>query len=359
MRVSILTQPLFRNYGGILQNYALQTVLKRLGHNPVTIDYIRIPNYGKWLLSCFKSIWLLVRTRHWRETPPFPKWWRPTAVKKFVADNINTTETVHSYYTGILKKAGAEAIIIGSDQVWRPVYNKGTLNNMFLDFAQTVNIPKLAYAASFGVDKWEYNEQQTAECKKLVQQFKAVSVREQSGIALCKQYFEKEAVWVLDPTLLLEKEDYESLIQASQPNTSKKPYLACYILNLNADEKAFAKKIAANKKLEVKFITAEQDMSLSIEEWLAIFHNADFVMTDSFHGTVFSILFQKDFFTIVNEARGASRFHSLLGALGLSDRIVTDCKKDVAITSIDYTNVLIVLNKKREESLCFLSNNIK
>ncbi len=357
MKIAIITQPLFRNYGGILQNYALQVVLRRMGHTPITIDYRRRPLYFKWLLTCCKSVWLLLRTGKWRGIVPFPKWYRPKVITSFIQENIVTTERVKEYKRELLELYDIEGIIVGSDQVWRPTYNKNTLRDMFLQFASALPIKKLAYAASFGVDVWEFSEEDTQVCQQLIKQFSAVSVRESSGVSLCSQYLNCPAVEVLDPTFLLKKSDYEVILDKTIKES--RPYILCYSLNMNLQMKSFVEKLATERKMQVKYISAEEKMSLSIEGWLAQFYNASFVVTDSFHGTVFSIVFERQFFVFVNAARGNSRLESLLGKLKLSDRLVSETRFPVYIEEINYQDKIQIIENERNQSLFFLSNNLR
>lgn len=116
--------------------------------------------------------------------------------------------TVNDFTPDLTQKYGLDAYVVGSDQVWRPAFNLGPrLGNMFLDFAGD-DVKKISYAASFGCKEWEYTEEQERMCGKLAKRFDAISVREASGVDLCKEHFGVDATLVLDPTLLLNKEDY-------------------------------------------------------------------------------------------------------------------------------------------------------
>lgn len=334
MRIGILTQPLYNNYGGILQNYALQSVLKRMGHESITLDCIHQNSKLRWFLSVAKSVVLWPRKNHRRPFPRFPK---PRVRNKifndFVESNLTTTHFMTRYPRGLVRRYHLDAIIVGSDQVWRPTYNPH-IEDSFLAFAQHDKIRRVAYAASFGVDKWEFTPNQTKRCKALAKRFDAISVREYSGVELCEKYLGVTAQHVVDPTLLLLKEDYEKLLDDNRP--AYHPYLAAYILDPNEENRRIVYEEAEKKKLEVKFFSAGKDAKLSIGEWLAIFHDASFVVTDSFHGTVFSIIFGKEFICLTNKGRGNSRFDSLL--------------------KMYYNNTI---GEMREKSLLFLSNQLR
>ena len=218
-----------------------------------------------------------------------------------------------------------------------------------------MNIPKIAYAASFGVDDWEYTSEQTKYCAELVKQFNAISVREMSGIDLCKKYLNVDAINVLDPTLLLNKSDYTCLCQNIPIDEER--FLLVYVLDEDEQKYSYIEAFAKQKGLLIKQIHAENKVSLSIEEWLALFRDAAYVVTDSFHGTVFSILYQKDFISLINMGRGASRFESLLTKLQLMNRGIDDWAS-IPEEQIDWSNVYGLLEEYRHESMQFLRNAI-
>ena len=157
MRIGIVTQPLEMNYGGIVQNWALQQALRHLGHEPITIDaYERYstPHYlFNWMRAALAR--LLGKTAHW------PKRYRGSLrnelMGQFVEEQIAKTRVMWHYKRSVVKRYRLEALVVGSDQVWRARYNGGHLEDMYLRFAQGLPIRRVAYAASFGVDEWEEN----------------------------------------------------------------------------------------------------------------------------------------------------------------------------------------------------------
>lgn len=310
MKIGIVTQPLLNNYGGVLQNYALQTVLLRLGHSPITIDYIP-PRKSLWkhLASCVKNA---IRC-FWGKESSF-KMKRDTFERNaffsdFVKERICKTRVLHEYN---LKKIDddIEAFVVGSDQVWRPRYNGKNIKEMFLDFCKhSGNVKRIAYAASFGVDCWEFSSKLTKKCALLAKKFNAISVREESGVKLCRDYLGVDATWVLDPTLLLNKEDYCELCKGVP---ERKNVLAAYVLNMTDPIFAWCKKIAKERGLDVVLLGSDSDATMTVSEWLALFRDASYVVTDSFHGTVFSIIFDKEFKCMCNQSRGSARVDSLL-----------------------------------------------
>lgn len=351
MRITILTQPLRANYGGILQNYAITQVLIGLGHTPTTIekDYhqhisiirliIEFPKrfFAKYILKKREYI-LSERANNIYQQK------RRKLTLPFIREYINNT-FITDYNS--IDVSLYDAFIVGSDQVWRPLYNWGEIEKMFLSFIpKEKKIKRISYAASFGTDQWEYTPEETTKCKELLSRFDAVSVRELDGIDLCKKYFKREnVVCVLDPTLLLDRKDYEKLCEKVPAN--EKNILCAYILDLNDDIEHKLKTIADKKKLKLKIVSADNNCTLTVPEWLAMFRDAKCIITDSFHGTVFSIIFNKEFYSIANIERGGSRFTSLLSQFDLMSRL------HVSINEISLVEDTIInwdtINSKRDE----------
>lgn len=352
MRIGIYTQQLYNNYGGILQNFALQQVLKNLGHNPITIDFRPRSSLLFYLIAQFKTIvyfFIPGQKRKFRKFKRKAK--RDKQLTLFINKYISVTHRIQKIFPCIVSKYKIEAIIVGSDQVWRPKYN--ILENSFLSFAKSDKIVKIAYAASFGVDNWEYTDKQTKICSNLVKHFKAVSVRETSGIHLCREYLNIKAVETLDPTLLLDKNQYISLCTEVKQN--KSVFMAVYILDINEEKIKLIDSFSRMLNFKPVFFSAEFNVTLSIQEWLSMFRDASYVITDSFHGTVFSIINEKPFISIVNEKRGADRFFSLLSKVGLENRIMTENEivnfEDIPI---DWNLVSSIIDKEKQESINFL-----
>lgn len=311
MNVAIVTQPLEHNYGAILQNFALQRSLKKLGMSPLTIDFLP-PKQSlvKYWLSILKTSLLYFSSRRrsfFRRTPAA---YRKKNFDEFVKSNIATTRIVRKYSNRQIINNNIDVVVVGSDQVWRPKYSFG-LYDKYLQFCEKdKRIKRLAYAASFGVDKWEYSLKQTKICSRLAKKFAAISVREESGVNLCKDNLGVDATLVLDPTLLLDKRDYCNVCE--NVPVKKEKFLAAFVLDKNENVYSLCKTIAEERGLVLKFFQDGNNASLSISEWLAMFRDASYVVTDSFHGTVFSIIFEKNFKCVYNKSRGAARFESLL-----------------------------------------------
>lgn len=355
MRVGIVTQPLYANYGGILQNYALQQVLKKMGHEPVTLDYMPSLSFGRYILYAGKGLLCALSPKKRHPIKPFRHFLqRPEKIDLFVRDNIVLSKTIPDYSRRVLEKNGIDALIVGSDQVWRYSYNSHYIQDMFLDFAKEYHCPKIAYGASFGVEKWTYPENKANEARELVKQFDAVSVREDSGVVLCREGLGIDAVTVLDPTLLLDTSEFDRFCM--DPDPEETPYLAAYVLDLNDEKKEYIQGVASSKGLNVKMMTVS-DSGVSIEAWLSTIKNAQYVITDSYHGSLFSIIFRKQFQTFINKKRGADRFFTLFGKLNLEGRLIENPELEKKSgESIDYVSVYRDLDKLKEQSLLFLAS---
>ena len=367
MKVGILTLPLHTNYGGILQAYALQTVLQRMGHEVCLIEKQRKPlrlplwkaplSYGKRILKNLTG-------------NPFPVFFEQKVNREIPIIRQNTDRFLDKYIKrrivddfSDIEETDFDAIVVGSDQIWRPKYFSN-IEHAYLDFPEGWNIKRIAYAASFGTDEWEYMMEQTNRCAKLLDAFNAVSVREKSGVVLCREHFGVKAKHVLDPTMLLLSDDYIKLFETAGTPESKGTLL-CYILDETPEKTALVNKIAkernlipfrVNSKSENIMAPLSERIQLPVEQWLRGFYDAEFVVTDSFHACVFSILFNKPFIVYGNAARGLSRFTSLLETFELNDRLFSDWIGIQSLYNINWSKVNITLDAKRKEANDFLNN---
>lgn len=355
MKIGIITQPLLRNYGGILQNYALQTVLRKMGHKVWTFDLLKY-TWKDWAISAIKTI---IKKMIGRKTDfpltPHKKKKIEKPLRTFVYNKINLTTRVKKVSWQLVKKYNLDTLVVGSDQVWRPIYNH-SIEDMFFRFADDKNIKKIAYSASFGTDKWEFSPKQTNECATLAKKFDAISVRESFGVELCKNYLGVEATHTLDPTLLLTDKDYNTLCKHIPKS---EPFVFAYILDMDERKVAEIKSFAQAKGLPYFIKSADNDVkdTDSIELWLSYFRDATFVVTDSFHGTAFAINYNKDFFVFLNEQRGNSRFDSLLSLFNLKNRVVISV--NLELEPINWASVNNMLNSERQRSWKWLETSLK
>ncbi|MDO4161143.1 MAG: polysaccharide pyruvyl transferase family protein [Prevotellaceae bacterium] len=366
MKIGILTLPLHTNYGGILQAYALQTVLERMGHDVVVFDTPKRKSLQIWLIPIVYPVRAFRKYVFGKKDARILKEQYQSRISRnvlpFIRKHIHTKEV---FSLKQLDKHDYNCIIVGSDQIWRPLYYP-KIQNAFLAFAYNWNVKRIAYAPSFGTSAWEYTLGQTKECSRLINKFDAVSVREDTGVGLCLEHLGAIATHVLDPTMLLDKEDYARLI-GSDVDAKDNKGLFCYILDETEEKKEMIKRVANIRKLVPFSINKEsEDASMSgkghiqspVESWLSGFRDASFVVTDSFHACVFSIIFKKQFLVYGNKGRGMSRFMSLLGTFGLQDRLITDIGQIRDIVDIDYVDVYKRYDEIKAFSYTFLKDSI-
>lgn len=380
IRLGLLTLPFNKNYGGILQAAALYEYLTENGAEVVLLERARpmsrtralatallqvIPEdtslgaVGRGLASAFRGV---LEQSHWMSN-------KAHALRRYVSNErfvrnyipvrsgrLNSSEDMRV----AIGEWKLDAIVVGSDQVWRPDYvPSGSLPDFFLGFTSGTAVRCISYAASFGHSEWRYPSH-TAEVAGLLSRFSAVSVREASGLAVCRDVFGRgDAVHVLDPTLLVDPSFYERVADAPIAKTGK--VLFEYILDQVAGAPSIRTDLAASLSdtyLVRSVALGEESSLLSIGGWVRAVMDADFVLTDSFHGMVFSIIFKKDFIAVVNQKRGADRFTSLASLLGVEDRLVAVISgaqaREIAAQPIDYSAVSARLEVLRERSRAFL-----
>jgi hypothetical protein len=380
MKIALLTYPLNNNYGNLLQAYALMTVLKRVGHDVWFIDLQRYPlqrdilsthlaflkkNVKKYILR--REVFSIIPSKDdrnreleniitWQYTRPF--------VDKYLCPKISPIYSSEELIT-IIDKFNFDAFIVGSDQIWRPKYMRNFKKTTYFDFLKDRKVKRLSYAASFGTDEWEYTPKLTKECAELIKAFSAVSVREDSGVILCKKHFGVDAQWVLDPTMLLDKENYINLIEIAQIKQRSED-LFCYILDKTSEKQKIIDTVSKQLTLTPFYMGIKQDEKKienkifePVETWLRGFYDAKFVITDSFHGMVFSIIFNKPFLCYINEERGKARFESLAKQFGLEEQLVSlgnDFSIDKINNVVNWTRINEQIDKRQKDSLDFLIN---
>lgn len=369
MNIGILTLPFNNNYGGYLQAYALMTVVKQMGHAPTLIMRRRNPE-PKSLTFRFKFLIKgLLKTLLYRKPTPciytaetnFRL--RGKKMLQFVGKHMQP-QTKFIYSTETLRsecKGKFDAYIVGSDQVWRAIYVPGMVSNMFLDFTEGWNVKRIAYAASFGTDTPEYSPQEKALCGHLIEQFDAISLREPHGMEVFRNFGWKanKPQVVLDPTLLLTKEDYNRILP--DENQQAKGHVFCYILDKNDETNKTQSAIVRQlNKPTYEIIDIQKGNSVlpSIETWLTAIRDADFVFTDSFHGAVFSIIFNKPFAVYVNKTRGTIRFEALLAKFGLEKHILSSSTDISELSNIDWTSVNQIIQVCANASKKYITDSI-
>jgi hypothetical protein len=322
MKIGILTVPFNNNYGGFLQAFALKRVLKDSGHEVLFINRKRNRSLISRLLLSFCEILDVLHIRR-RQTKRI---------------SIHTDRFVQTYLTpmskpvfsrkgmDVVNKLGIDCMIVGSDQVWRYHYAKDSIDEYFFSFLDK-SIKRFSYAASFGIDSCDYPLDKIKVCSEALRVFSGISVREDSAIDLLENSFSVNkgfAQVVLDPTLLLSRKRYEEIFNLHEE--CFEDHLFTYFLDLDETKEQYTRLVTSKYHLELDVFKAQtekhNDIIRPVEDWLNAIRNSKFVLTDSFHGMVFSIIFNKPFYVFVNNKRGNTRFVSLLGRLGLQNRII-------------------------------------
>lgn len=360
MKIGLLSYHRNYNYGWNLQCYALMTVLKSMGHEVTLIDKMKFSN--KNLLRRFKSACASILHLNRRKSYEDVQKERGVNIAPFFDNHIFPRTCCIKNQKGYRKLPRFDALVVGSDQVWR----KKLVNPLADYFFNFIDYPAImiSYAASFGVDYAEYSDEEMKRCGKLIERFKAVSVREASGVKLIKDVYKWSCnpVVMPDPTLLLSRHDYEKISGESTGQTSG---LFCYILDMTEDKEKVIKKISTIYSLQSKIISLDEEKAYpSVEEWLQLFRDADFVFTDSFHGCVFSLIFRKPFIAYGNAKRGIARFVSLLDSFGLRERLIESSsdmeRMDMqSIKNINKEHLDAVQGEMRKKALDFLSKKLR
>ena len=353
MKTAIFTLPLINNYGGILQAYALQNVLFELGIDNKVLNlrtkeasFFSI-NYAKFLIAkTFISRYKNAKFEILRHD---------LDARKFIEKNIVLTDEIYGFsdLKRVCKDEKFDAFVLGSDQV----FNQGNFMNFgeYFSLGFIQNAVKIAYAASFGGEFKGWKNLSTH--RENLAKFRAISVREQNAIKICKEILDLKADFVLDPTLLAGREIYDKFCTNLDESSSQNTKIFAYILDPN--EKTAQILDNASQKSGCKIAQVNDRANrLKIEEWLSAIKSAKFIITDSFHGCVFSIIFGKPFFAIINEVRGNARFHSLFDMLNLDNRVIKDVNFKLNL-EMNYDEIYKILDEKRKFSIDFLKQNLK
>jgi hypothetical protein len=372
--VLIRTLPLWRgNYGGILQAVALQETVRRLGHDVDTDVSERLGLARAARRQVSRLLTAILRR---------PVGYMARAIKanefphRFVAKHLSTVALFRwDFWLKERLLDEYDVLLVGSDQVWRPEY--GDVASYLFDFSARSKREQMliSYAASFGTDQPHLT---TVEGE-LAQRFDAISVREESGVRFVESRWKLPAVRHTDPTLLLERADYDAMLYDGEDGRplgeSEGNGIFAYVLDAAEGKNRLLAECADSLGVGLDMFTADPsrfgqagapEASPSVESWLRSIRNAEYVITDSFHGCVFSILFNRPFIALGNEARGMARFNSLLRLYGLSDRLMTspidtiDTADVVAVlrTPIDWLSVNGVLDADRRAGLDFLRSSL-
>lgn len=315
------------NYGAILTAYALQQLLFDLNYNNLLVNNII---FNEKVVS-FKY----------------------NFAKKFKKKYLKTTKELHNYtdFYDYLNNI-ADTFILGSDQVLRANALQGRLYQNMLAFVHPMK-KKIAFSASFAVDKEEFlKETDVNTIEKMKLAFKAfdfISVREDSGVDICNNIFNVDAQWIIDPVFIVNKEHYMKLIECS--TTSYKNTIISYVLDDNKNYDIVYKYLEEKYGTKVVKIA---NSNLSVENWLTAIKECKFLITDSFHGMCFAIIFNKHFICVQNSKRGGSRFNSILNMLNIENQCINsinDVLKKDCLFKIDYIEVNKLIYQEAEKAI--------
>lgn len=329
MKIGILTQPLHLNYGGLLQAFALQKFLRDEGHDVLTVDYPRKAKAWSFPYRVARRVIgnFILKRGGTLSHESISSQEAGVHLTRFVRENIRTTKKIYAPARARdFAEYAFDAFVVGSDQTWRPAFSP-YMPTFFLDFlGDDEKVRRVAYASSFGKDVWEFTPKMTEICSTLAKKFHAISVREDSGVALCKKYLGVSAEHLIDPTMLLEKADYEAIILQDEVRgflraPEKGRYVFAYLLSETEKNREIAK--VCSKLHGTSILNGRAVVQPPVSEWLRGIRDSEFVVTDSFHGCVFSIVFNKPFVVIKNESGGVARIYSLLKMFGLESRLLS------------------------------------
>ncbi|MBP3354251.1 MAG: polysaccharide pyruvyl transferase family protein [Bacteroidales bacterium] len=367
MNIKIITRHFPANYGSILQSIATQKAIEKLGHKSQIIDYIPKNEYGvRGVLSLLKQ----------------KKEWNNSALKKFLYVVLRSPgDVIANFKFSRMRKKyleltpryntkeelrenvePAEIYMTGSDQVWGEIAGGGYDYSYLLDFISE-KYPKVAYSASFG--KIDFSEEVLLQYKELLSKYKYISLRELDGVNILNQMGIPNLGQVLDPVYMFNSEWWSRFIKKER--TDK--YVLVYQIHANKDIEEYAKKFAKEKGLKLIrifpllhqiFRGGRLAYLPNISQFLSYIKNAEYVVTDSFHGTSFSLIFNTQFINVLAKVNINSRIYSLLKILGIEDRIVTE-KFDFSIADrkIEYNAINKKIDDLREKSYYILKTIIE
>ncbi len=333
------------NYGSVVTYYALYRLVEQMGLKPILLDRPEKEKHGDGL-DVFSRIFM---ETHCRTTNSL---------------GWNELENYNSI---------ADTFMIGSDQVWGPGAVKSYKYFFFLDFIKRAK-KKIAYAASFG-EHFNVSDEIMKNARKCISEFDLISVREKSAVGICQEKFGRDATWVLDPAFLLDVSEYDKIAAASKREVEHENYLVTYILEPSEEKKKII--LEASRRLGLPMVNILHGKAHSFkknhavmnlpdtvrdvgeEDWLYYIKHAKYMITDSHHGTVMAVVYNKQFICCSNKPWGRTRFRSILGLLGLMDRwkvTLEDIEKERTFEhAIDYSKVNAVLNSERKRCLRYLT----
>jgi len=344
LKVGILTFHFSDNYGASLQAYALRRWFAEQGHLAQFIDYrpahiehggrLIMPTSFSHLKADVKVMYLAISSfikKHFGNQSQKEKFESFRKIYLDLPPNIDQS----NWEASLASSRIFDLIVAGSDQIWSPSEHHGFDPNYFLAFARNFPCRRVSYAASFGRDKLSPSEAE--QLPDLLANFDAVSVRETSGVTIAEEAGVVSSISVPDPTLL--HRDYEQLIAGASTSPAS-PYVFCYALRTSDNIRQTTEQVASVSGIQTvlsphnphrRWLEIGKTVYPDPAEWLALLKNARFVVTNSFHGTVFSLLFKRPFIVAGltgDKAKSNSRSLNLLRSVDLEDRFIASFSRD-------------------------------
>lgn len=358
MKIGILTFHNTNNYGASLQSYALFSYIHSLGYDVEIINYQNDKmnkDLERAYLAPQKGIYEKIKYHLYFG---FYLKKRKDLFELFKNRMILSVPSIHLTTELSLISKNYSKIIVGSDQVWN--YNITDDDyNFYLQFCE--NKQKISYAASFGLCEFDLLHKE--KIINLLSDFNNISVRENEAQKFIESNLRLKIPVVVDPTLLLSKRNWKSLIKE---RIIKYPYILIYSFGLSDQMKYFADNLSKKNKIKIVHIDGSPKNILSNNwnsirgigpiEWVNLFYYADTIITNSFHGTVFSLNFEKDFYTelLKDNSKVNSRLISILQITKLNDRLLTSDNKNVEKKKIEYYKVNKILDVYKKNSYDFI-----
>ncbi len=361
MKIGILTYHLSENYGAVLQAYALRSYLISKGYDAQFVDYVHPAHREMYSLYSKKQLkkrsfigkikynisFILKLSRLYKRKRRF---------KKFMNNHLlSVPKQNNSEY---------DIVFYGSDQIWRKqnVIGIDDFNEVYFGSEHIKAKKKVSYAASMGI--LHSSDKDKAKLTELLKNFDSISVREQDLYELIQPLTEKKVEIVLDPVFLLTKSDWQQIVGERKV---KRKYILLYNLLHNDDAVLCAKQIAKKENLEIIEINGKINSTLLYRrkrynaggpiDFLSLLYYAEFVVSTSFHGVAFAILFNKQFFSFLKEH--SERIVSILNRFELSDRFYPEKEQMKNKISIEYDKVNKLIEQDRVLSTSFIKESLK
>lgn len=358
--IAIMTSFYINNYGAVLQAYATKLFFESIDVDTVFINYVRDNVRNRKVIN---EKWEggLIKRIIYKTYRNIDNRLKRKVFTNFVDKNLILTKEFTDKKSLYNEKIDVDIFCVGSDQMWNSEYNGGVIKENFLDFVPS-DKKKISLATSMGMTS--FSDEELEEMRPLLEEFSFISVREHSAMSIILKMRLQNVYQVIDPTLLVSGSEWKKILNIKK---NKKKYVLIYQLNDNPDMHQFAKKLAEKENLQIIQITyyisqhwkgIKSIYNPSIENFVSLIANASYVVTDSFHGTAFSINLHRAFFAFA-PAKYADRIHSILNLTGLENRLVHDPKHYEIVEEIDYDGVEKILELSRKNATDLILDAIK